>query len=150
MGNDRILHLTLSPPAKVEMQFQFSAPDNESTDTVLELALLVQGGNNKVLVEKERLTAAQSSVPTPFVYYDFHSQRNGEGRVSVNPPDTEEDHFETLSGLPANELGLTAIPRLLENTSLAPEQTPVYKIRRQLLGYLEKLAILQCQPHEPA
>lgn len=66
LGNDRILNLKLSPPQKLQMKFQIACVDSEPNDILLDLEFLVRGENNKILVEKDILSAARPSPTKAF------------------------------------------------------------------------------------
>ena len=69
----------------------------------------------------------------------MHNRELGQGVLSVyNSPGQEPTHFETLDNIPTNSLGLLTIPTLLEKSQLPPENTPVYKIRRELIEFISK------------
>lgn len=141
LGYERILNLKHVPPQTIQVDLYFSAHETIPTGAHLDLDLFIKGATNKILLDKDKLTAlvSASNQKNNFIYYEFHSKRNGEGVVSVyNQGDSKGSHFEPIVDIPANELALTCIPRLLENSEFTPEQTPIYKLRRQLLEYIGK------------
>ncbi len=82
----------------------------------------------------------ESDGAPPFYYYQFHNREVGKGFVSVDktPVQNSETHFKPLENINTNSLGLSSIPRLLEDSEYPPESTPVYRIRRDLVEFISK------------
>lgn len=142
LGGSRILDGVRKSPAQVNFKFQFE-PNNDvmPSSPVLELQLLIQGENKKVILNEEALYAhLDAAKEEPFYFYRCHNYASGQGAVSVfdNPNLQGRTHFEKLSDVPVNELALFIIPRLLENSGAPPENTPVYKMRRQLMDAISQ------------
>jgi len=130
LGNRRILDGKLTPPATVNLEFQFSATETLLNGNILELSLEIPSGPGKVTIHQEAL---RSTTTNPLYYYQCHHQKSGAGVVSIDNPSSPGSHFEPLPKVPVNDLALASITKLLENSNISPETAPVYKARRQLL-----------------
>lgn len=132
LGDAKILDVTVESPAAVGFEFEF-ASDRSMID--FKLDLMLKGSDTSPAVRSEIL-CSQPNYPSssPFYYYKTHDVQIGTGVVSVYTDDAQTgSHFEKLHDVPANRLTLNSIPELLEISNFAPENTPVYKIRRQML-----------------
>lgn len=132
LGNRRILDGKLTPPATVNLDFQFRHPTGTlpNEKSVLELSLDIPSGPGKVTIHQEAL---RSTTTNPLYYYQCHHQKSGAGVVSIDNLSSPGSHFEPLPNVPSNDLVLVSITKLLENSNISPETAPVYKARRQLL-----------------
>ncbi|MBD2442924.1 AAA family ATPase [Dolichospermum sp. FACHB-1091] len=148
MGTDRILDNTVESPAVINFAYCFSQLLSneqlpEKFSTMLTLNLFVDRKKNKVSLTKEFLFSGQDlnklNSP-PFYYYKFHDREVGKGAVSVYnlPGQNSGTHFEGLDNIPTNALGLTILPRLLENSQYSPENTPAYRTRRDLVEFISQ------------
>ncbi|MEH1909229.1 MAG: AAA family ATPase [Nostoc sp.] len=151
IGSNRILDVSVESPARVRLAYCFSFSPNSQTNipprdsSILDLNIFVNRDNARgVSIAEEYLYSGENlydSTPfTPFYYYKFHDREVGKGAVSVydEPGQVSKTHFEGLDNIPTNFLGLTAIPRLLEDSQSPPENTPIYKIRRDLIELVSK------------
>ncbi|MFB2892101.1 AAA family ATPase [Aerosakkonemataceae cyanobacterium BLCC-F50] len=156
IGGNRILDSNVASPALVEFYYcfsQISQTNNPQRDSViLELKLYTEQQKGRASISEEYLYSGEdlydSSIyngsPTrrirpPFYYYKLHERELGQGVVSVyDKPGQIATHFESLDNIPTNSLGLSTIPVLLENSQSAPENTPFYRIRRQLSEFISK------------
>ncbi|MBD2513513.1 AAA family ATPase [Nostoc sp. FACHB-973] len=149
IGGNRILDVSVESPARVRIAYCFSFSHNSQIDTptrdssILDLKIFVNRDQARgVSIAEEYLYSGenlQDSTSFPFYYYKFHDREFGKGAVSVyDAPGQPKTHFEGLDNIPSNFLGLTAIPRLLEDSQYPPENTPVYKIRRDLIELISK------------
>ena len=141
LGGSRILDGTLDAPANIGIEYRFPISTDE---TILKLVLLVQSAHRQVIIDREFLGSDRGQ-PFPFLFYDAHNERNGGsgyGVVSVyDDPQasnwgtrSRSSHFERVQDVPVNELALSTMPRLLENSENAPEATPLYGLRGQIIG----------------
>lgn len=141
LGGARILDGTLDPPANVGIEYRLPTSSDE---TILNLELLVQNAHRQVIIAREFLGSDRGQ-PDPFLFYDAHSERNGgSGRGVVSVYDdpqgsnwgtrSRSSHFERVQEVPVNELALSAMPRLLENSENSPEATPLYGLRGRIIG----------------
>jgi predicted ATPase len=130
LGNKRILDGKLTPPATVNLEFQFSATETLANGSVLELSLDIPSGPGKVTIHHEEL---RNATPNPFYYYRCHNQKSGTGAVSIFNPSPPGSHFKIFPNVPVHDLALISITKLLEDSNISPETAPVYKARRQLL-----------------
>ncbi|QYX30448.1 AAA family ATPase [Sphaerospermopsis torques-reginae] len=148
IGADRILDNSVESPAVINFSYCFSqkSPNDPQVDkfsTMLTLSLFVDRKRNKVVISQEFLLSGQNLSKLespPFYYYKFHDQEVGKGVVSVYdaPKQNSKTHFERLDNIPTNSLGLTILPRLLEDSEYSPENTPAYKTRRDLVEFISK------------
>ncbi len=149
IGGNIILDVSVESPARVRIVYCFSFYHNSQIDTptrdssILDLKIFVNRDQARgVSIAEEYLYSGenlQDSTSFPFYYYKFHDREFGKGAVSVyDAPGQPKTHFEGLDNIPSNFLGLTAIPRLLEDSQYPPENTPVYKIRRDLIELVSK------------
>lgn len=151
IGGNRILDINLESPARVRLAYcfcfsqssQITTPARDSS--ILDLKIFVNRNEPRgVSIAEEYLYSGESlydsSSFNPFYYYKFHDREFGKGAVSVydEPGQVSTTHFEGLDNIPTNFLGLTAIPRLLEDSQYPPENTSVYKIRRALIELVSK------------
>lgn len=139
LGGARILDGTISAPAKVSLEYQFA---HEKHETTLEIELFVPRSHRRVFVEREILDRGSGSSSPP-AFYRVQSGQNGNraGVISVfdYPPLVSKTlvdpptHLENIQNIPDNELALSAIPRLLESSSFAPESVPLYGPRGKII-----------------
>ena len=141
LGGVRILDGTLEAPANVDIEYRFPLSESE---TILKIELLVQSTRHEVNIAREFLGRDQGQ-PEPFFYYNAHNERSGgSGYGVVSVYDKSQDsksasksrssHFERIQDIPVNELALSAMPRLLENSENPPEATPVYGTRGSIIN----------------
>ena len=150
MGGSRILDSYVESPAQINLAYCFSqisqTNDSEKDNAILDLNLYVDRLNSfRVNLTAEYLYGGQSLYQArhkhhpPFYYYKFHDRAVGKGVVSVYDDSRQQTtHFESLDNILPNSLGLAVIPKLLENSKYPPENTPVYKIRRELVETISK------------
>lgn len=96
---------------------------------------MLKGSDTSPVIRSEIL-CSQPNYPgtAPFYYYKTHDLEVGTGVVSVYRDNSQTgSHFEKLHDVPVNRLTLSSIPELLEISNFSPENTPVYKVRRELL-----------------
>ena len=140
LGGARILDGSLDTPANVSLEYQFAIDEKETT---LGIELLVQDFHRPVIIEREFLDSGRG-LSSPPAYYRVHSGGNGgsgSGVVSVlgYPPyrrpirRSPSPHLENIRDIPVNELALSAMPRLLENSHFPPEAVPLYGPRGKII-----------------
>ena len=136
LGDNMIIDATLDLPGILSIECEFTLHDNPDTVYSLELDILVKGREGLSPVIKREILShpdMHKNKDSPFYFYKAHGWESGKGVVSVyNAAAGGQTHFEKLESIPANRLLFSTIPELLEKTSLSPEQTPVYEIRRKL------------------
>jgi predicted ATPase len=146
-GGDKILDVNVESPAKVSIACCFSQINQtgnlQKDSAILDFKLYTDRQKVRASISEEYLYGGEDLQETssrqPFYYYKLHNRELGQGLLSVyNSPGQEPTHFETLDNIPTNSLGLLTIPTLLENSQLPPENTPVYKIRRELIEFISK------------
>ena len=145
-GGDKILDVNVESPAKVSIACCFSQINQtgnlQKDSAILDFQLYTDRQKVRASISEEYLYGGedlQGPSSKPFYYYKLHNRVLGQGVLSVyNSPGQEPTHFETLDNIPTNSLGLLTIPTLLENSQLPPENTPVYKIRRELIEFISK------------
>ncbi len=138
LGGSKILDKTSSFPGKISFSFRFSQTPEIRKGLHLDLKLFTASKNSKVTVAEEFLSDAFYQTPYPFYYYRYHDRKIGEGVVSIfNDSSEQSSHFEPVANVPTDWLGLTRISEVLENSSTPPQQTPVYRVRRQLIDYIK-------------
>lgn len=148
IGADRILDNSIESPAVINFLYCFSQtlsnePLHEKFNTMLTLTLFVDRKKNKIIISQEFLFSRQDLNKLdspPFYYYKFHDRELGKGAVSVYNITGKNSgtHFEGLDNIPTNSLGLTILPRLLEDSQYSPENTPAYRTRRDLVEFISK------------
>lgn len=146
IGSQRILDNRVESPAVINFSYcfsQISQNDKHEKSTILTLNLFIDRKTNKVVISEEFLSSGQNLSklePQPFYYYKFHDQQVGKGVVSVFDQSNQNStsHFERLDNIPTNSLGLTILPRLLENSQYSYENTPAYRTRRDLVDFISK------------
>lgn len=135
LGNAHILDGSIQAPAAVDFDFAF--PNEEyGGGNVLNLGLLIPSQQvTGVSINKEIFSNPKHPNSDPFYFYQFHNQTPGSGVFSRRePPDMKKISFEKLENVPANELMLFSIDKLLDSSKFAPEITPLYVARRQILN----------------
>jgi predicted ATPase len=146
-GGDRLLDVNVESPAKVSIACCFSQINQtgnlQKDSAILDFKLYTDREKVRASISEEYLYGGEdlqgTSSRQPFYYYKFHNRELGQGLLSVyNSPGQEPTHFETLDNIPTNSLGLLTITTLLENSQSPPENTPVYKIRRELIEFISK------------
>ena len=147
IGRGRILDFNIESPAKVSIACCFSRINQtgnlQKDSAILDFKLYTDRQKVRASISEEYLYGGEDLQETcsrqPFYYYKLHNKELGQGLLSVyNSPGQEQTHFETLDNIPTNSLGLLTIPTLLENSQSPPENTPLYKIRRELIEFISK------------
>ena len=146
-GGDKILDVNVESPAKVSIAYCFSQINQtgnlQKDSAILDFKLYIERQKVRASLSEEYLYGGEDLQETssrqPFYYYKLHNRGLGQGLLSVyKSPGQEPTNFETLDNIPTNSLGLLTIPTLLENSKVPPENTPVYKIRRELIEFISK------------
>ncbi|OQX26508.1 MAG: ATPase [Desulfobacteraceae bacterium IS3] len=139
LGGSKILDKTSFFPGKISFSFRFSQSPEIRKGLHLDLKLFTESKNSKVTIAEEFLSdSLHSADRTPFFYYKYHDRKIGEGVISVwNDEFEQSSHFEIVNNVPTDSLGLTVISELLENSKTPPQQTPVYRVRRQLIDHIK-------------
>jgi predicted ATPase len=147
-GGDKILDVNVESPAKVSIAYCFSQINQtgnlQKDSAILDLKLYTDRKKVRASISEEYLYDGEnlqetSSSKQPFYYYKLHEEELGKGRLSVyKSPGQRRTDLQPLDNIPTNSLGLLTIPTLLENSLLPPENTPVYKIRRELIEFISK------------
>jgi len=146
-GGDRILDVNVESPAKVSIAYCFSQINQignlQKDSAILDFKLYTDRQNLRASISEEYLYGGEdlqvTSTKPPFYYYKLHNRELGQGVLSVyKSPGQESTQFEHLDNIPTNYFGLLTIPTLLENSKVPPENTPVYKIRRELIEFISK------------
>ncbi|HBW56930.1 MAG TPA: ATPase, partial [Oscillatoriales bacterium UBA8482] len=148
IGGTRILDSSVSSPATVNLYYcfsQISQTNNPQRDSVVfDLQLYTDRRETRATVSEEYLYGGEDlhdhANSDPFYYYKLHNRGLGKGVVSVydQPGKYYPTHFETLDNIPTNSLGLSSITKILENSQSPPENTPIYKIRRELIDLVAR------------
>lgn len=147
IGGGRILDVNIESPAKVSIACCFSQINQtgnpQKDSAILDFKLYTDRQNVRASISEEYLYDGEDLQENysrqPFYYYKLHNRELGQGVLSVyKSPGQVSTQFEPLDNIPTNSLGLLTIPTLLENSKLAPENTPVYKIRRELIEFISK------------
>jgi len=133
LGGTKILNSKIAPPASVHFEFEFSQTDMIPHGSVFELELNIPSDGKRITVYQELLRTATKNDEAFFSYYECHHKRTGEGFVSISNESAPDNHFKTLSQVPINDLALTNITKLLENSQLLSETVPLYQVRRYLI-----------------
>ncbi|MEM7020715.1 MAG: AAA family ATPase, partial [Pseudomonadota bacterium] len=134
VGGIKIIDDMLQRPSHTYLQFEFNETEAMPQGSIFELDLHAPDDRPQIFIHEECLRAAQtrSGNLQPFYYYKCHDRRSGEGVVSVYNESGEGSHFEAIRDVPIDELSFNCITRLLEDSQVPPERTPVYKVRRHL------------------
>ncbi|MEK8021960.1 MAG: AAA family ATPase [Candidatus Parabeggiatoa sp.] len=138
LGGAKILDGKIARPERVLMAFEWRSSDVMPSNNVLELDLNIPTDGRRVTLYRELLyttSAADNTTDKPFYYYQCHEKESGKGVVSLfnQKSPKEGHHFESVDNVPINELALISLPKLLENSTISPEQAPLYKVRRHLM-----------------
>lgn len=131
LGGSKILNSKIARPANVHFAFELSQTDMMPKGSVFELKFEIPSDGRRVTIYQELLRTATNH-ESPFFYYQCHHKRSGEGLVSISNESVENSPFQTLSDVPVNDLALTSITKLLENSQLSPAPL-LYKVRRHLI-----------------
>ncbi len=145
----RILDISVSRPAKVNLSYCFSQifqtnNPQKRHSVVFDLQLYIDRGETRAMVSEEYLYGGEDlhnpADSDPFYYYKLHNRGLGKGVVSVydQPRQDSNTHFESLDNIPTDSLGLSSITKILENSQSPPENTPIYRIRRELIDLVSK------------
>ena len=145
-GGDKILDVNVESPAKVSIACCFSQINQsgnlQKDSAILDFKLYTDREKVRASISEEYLYGGEDLQETsskPFYYYILHNRELGKGLLSVYKiPGQEQTQFEHLDNIPTNSLGLLTITTLLENSQSPPENTPIYKIRRELIEFISK------------
>lgn len=137
LGNEFILDRKVSAPAVVQLVYEFQPAQNGGS-IFLEIELFVPENGGRVQVRREALYQYQRGPDQPpFTFYQCHQPASGKGVVSVyQQRDSQETRLLPVDQVPVNELALVALQRLLENSQIRLDLTPLYPVRRKLLETL--------------
>lgn len=137
LGNEFILDRRVTVPAVVQLVYEFFAEQNGGS-VFLEIELLIPESGGRVLIQQESMYQFQRGPgQPPFYFYRCHNVVSGRGAVSIYKQEADTStHFVPIEQVPLNELALVALPRLLENSQIRPDLTPLYPVRRKLLDAL--------------
>ncbi|MDM8525673.1 AAA family ATPase [Desulfococcaceae bacterium HSG8] len=138
-GDTKILDTTIKAPATIGFKFEFDPTKEDFANIEFRLELFLKGYDTSPAIRSEILCSQPDNQGTdPFYYYKTHDVI-GTGVVSAyNDESKTRSHFERLYNVPVNRLTLSSIPELLELSKFPPENTPVYKIRRQMLDAISR------------
>jgi len=132
LGGDHILDRSVDPPGVVKLSFEF--PGRKAGDNIfLDLDLLVQGHNRKVIINQELLYQVMDGGKKHFHFYKAHDRGSGSGEVSIYENGSTQAKFQVFDAVPVDDLVLVALPRLLENSNYPPESTPAFPVRRRIV-----------------
>ena len=71
----------------------------------------------------------------PFYYYKFPYESSEQGAI-FDTEDELQSNYTKITGINGEEIGLSAIPKLLELIEDLPETSTLYNIRRQVINLL--------------
>jgi predicted ATPase len=146
LGDSRLLNATVPLPEKVNLTFAFFAEniiysffDNikdtiEKNKFVLSLSILCSEKKFPQIVEEHLLDFSKSRFQ-PFYYYKFPYESSEQGAV-FDTEDELQSNYAKITGINGEEIGLSAIPKLLELVENLPETSTLYNIRRQIINLL--------------
>ncbi len=133
MGGSALLNKRLARPDLVQFEYNFN---HQGMRHVLSLALNVGAEHRGIQINEEALGSYKDQ-PQPYWYYRFHDQGPGVGVIAVKGEDRGKTKFTRVQNLSTGDLGLTVLPKILEDSSHPPELVPAFAIRRTLLDYLD-------------
>jgi len=135
LGGSRMLDNSVRRPASVDLSYHFSKTSTLPEGANLQLKLSTWSKDVRVTIGTESLSNLVPSGREPFYYYICHDREPGKGVVSVydDPKLRRTTHFEFVEDIPTNSLCLFSLPALLEGSANPPENTPIYRVRRELL-----------------
>ena len=135
LGGEKTLDSFVKKPSTVDFKYEFSPTAAFPSGGVLDLSLYVK--DRRPFISKELLYSATSDQNNPFYYYKCHDRKSGAGVVSLYENSgkfkKKNTRFQDLASVPTSQLTLSYITELLEQSKFSPEETPVYRFRRQLL-----------------
>ncbi|MEI7846991.1 MAG: AAA family ATPase [Chloroflexota bacterium] len=136
LGGDRALDMSVSMPASIEIDYSFA--QNNLAPYRQELQLLIKDSHKKPIINREALSQSQPNKPDePFYFYQCHNKQSGAGVVTYySDPPSQKTEFQKINDVPVDELALVSIPRLLENSNIPSERTPLYQVRRQIIEHV--------------
>ncbi len=132
LGESKILNAAFSPPEKVDLTFTFFVENFINTELSLWLSILCLGGKLPEIVE-EHLLEFVEHLDKVFYYYRFPYKLIGYGAV-FDPK--ELSGYTAVTGIPADEIGLSIIPKLLELTENITDTKPLFNIRRKIINLI--------------
>ncbi|WP_013323353.1 AAA family ATPase [Gloeothece verrucosa] len=137
IGGDRILDRNILSPAQLRLVYGFNISDNRILD------LKIFCSDKRVSISEEFLYRGDTFYENynnsePFYYYKFHNKEVNQGVISVYNPEEKRTRFEVLTNISNKILGLAAISSLLEDSPFPPTNTPVYKIRQEIVETVSK------------
>jgi predicted ATPase len=136
LGGEKILDAFVKRPAIVDFSYHFSPTRSFPDGCVLAFSLFVK--DRLPFISREFLFSRRNNEEEPFYYYKSHDRQGGSGLVSVYENGTKnrkkrKTRFQELASVPANQVTLASITELLEQSNFSPEDTPVYRLRRNIL-----------------
>lgn len=139
LGGSRLLDHSVSYPGHVELAYDFSPADSIPNGVELTFKLYMAAKDAEVSIADEALFSRSPLKKDPFYHYQLHNRAAGAGVVSIFDDDSESSsHFEPVKNVPTHSLGLTVIQDLMEKSQSPPQRTPVYKVRKRILEYVNR------------
>ncbi len=131
LGESRMLNVRCPPPEKVNLTYSFFVENIINNELNLHLSILCLDKKYPQIVE-EYLSEFSEHHDKPFYFYRFpHHQSSGYGAIF----DTEDiSRYTAVNEIPNDEIGLSIIPKLLEQVEVIPEAKIIYYVRRQIIN----------------
>jgi len=131
LGESRMLNVGCLPPEKVNLTYSFFVENIINNELNLHLSILCLDKKYPQIVE-EYLSEFSEHHDEPFYFYRFsHHQSSGYGAIF----DTEDiSRYTAVNEIPNDEIGLSIIPKLLEQVEVIPEAKIIYHVRRQIIN----------------
>jgi predicted ATPase len=143
LGGSNILNKSIKIPSTVIFEYRFERTKEIPFRLVFHLQLDVTEKGQRVSIKNESLLAGEDKNNSDNHMYSFfyrtHEPNRNEGFVSIWDDENQRNsHLQNIKNVPTNSLSLTILHELLENSKYSPQQTPIYKVRRLFIEYLQR------------
>jgi predicted ATPase len=135
IGESRMLNVGFLPPEKVNLEYTFFVEGFQNNLLSLQLFLLCSDKKFPQIVG-ESLSSHFREYPENRhrFFYEFHKQSIGNGFIEkFQEKGSSQDSYQ-IANIPTDEIGLSIIPKLLENIEHSPDKEVVYFARRLVIN----------------
>jgi predicted ATPase len=131
LGESRMLNLGCPTPEKVNLTYSFFVENIINNELNFYLSILCLDKKYPQIVE-EYLSEFSEHLDEPFYFYKFpHRQSSEYGAIFDNE---DPARYTVIKEIPNDQIGLSIIPKLLEQVEVVPEAKIIYHVRRQIIN----------------
>lgn len=134
LGESRMLNTSFSPPEKINLAYTFFVEDFKNDMLSFCLSILCSDKKIPQIIEESLFDYFKENPDNRRYLYKFHDRSNGNGFIEkFQEQKSSETQFQ-ISNIPTDEIGLSIIPKLLENIKHSPDKEIIYFARRLIIN----------------